>query len=118
MVDAVVSAFNGVMLLLLSVPLLWVAVSPSFKTGIVLTAGVGAMGLSAAICGAWELNGIDPWEMGHLARAQAIGLGGLAVCVVRLGMAAKAVGEPTPRRRRTDWADLEGDGSAGNRERV
>lgn len=118
MIDDVVSAFNGLMLLLLAVPLLWVAVSPSFKTGIVLTAGVGAMGLAAAICGAWELNGIDPWELERLARAQAIGLGGLAVCAVRLAVAGFAVDAPSPRRRKTDWADLEGDGRAGNRERV
>lgn len=107
MVDSIVSAFNGLMLIVLSLPLIWIAVSPKFKTGIVLTAGVGAMGLAAAICGVWELNGIDPWEMRHIARAQAIGLGGLALCVLKLLSAG--LGNPpgtTPRRRKTDWADL------------
>lgn len=115
MIDAMVSAFNGIALIVLSLPLLYVSVSPAFKTGIVLTLGIGAMGLSAAICGVWELNGIDPWELKHLARAQAIGLGGLALCAVR--MCARPSMKRHPRRRSTDWTDLASEGARHARDR-
>lgn len=101
MADQIVSAFNGIVLIMLSLPLLYVVVSPRFKTGIVLTLGFGAMGLSAAICGVWEINGIDPWEAVAMERAQAIGTLGLLICI--WGWLHDALRDKDkPRRRKSD----------------
>lgn len=72
MMDDLVNLFNGGILVLFALGALYVAIMPQFETRIVLTIGLGAVGVGAGAMGVWMLVGTDPWDLSPLNRAIAL----------------------------------------------
>ncbi len=70
--DNIVNLFNGAVMLTFALGALYVAIMPQYETRIVLTIGLGAVGVGAGSMGVWMLVGTDPWDLAPFNRAIAL----------------------------------------------
>lgn len=104
--DVLLSQFNATCYLVFATVCFWAAIDEKFDTGVMMTVGLSLSCIGAAICAAWEFNGLTPEDIPIINRAQAVLHWGMISIFV--GYVWKSHSAPRKlRRRRTDFMQLD-----------